>query len=113
MHGSCQCGAVQWTLAAEPAKAIECNCSRCSRTAPLFDFFPAEAFVLERGEDDLTQYNFNRGVVDRLFCRVCGVESFFRMTRPDGAKMVGINLRCIEGFDAAAIPRVQHDGASR
>jgi hypothetical protein len=91
---------------------MQCNCSICSRTGTLLSFVPANAFTLEKGEDSLTDYQFNKKHIHHLFCRVCGVRSFARGQGPNGP-MVAINTRCLEDVDAATLPLQRFDGKSR
>jgi hypothetical protein len=54
---------------------------------------PAAAFRLTQGDDDLTTYQFNTGVARHMFCRHCGIKSFYvPRSHPDG---VSVNARCI------------------
>jgi hypothetical protein len=66
----------------------------CSRTAFLHLIVAREHFKLLRGEDDLTTYTFNTGVAKHLFCKVCGVKSFYvPRSHPD---RYSVNLRCLD-----------------
>ena len=62
-------------------------------------FVPEAAFTLVKGQDDLRDYQFNKHNIHHLFCKTCGVASFARGTRRDGAPMIAINVRCLDGFD--------------
>ena len=94
-HGGCHCGAVAFEVDA-PAHitAQECNCSICSMTGFLHLIVPASRFRLLRGADALTTYTFNTGTARHLFCRHCGVKSFYvPRSNPDG---MDVNLRCLD-----------------
>ena len=70
-------------------------------------------FVLHSGEDNLTLYRFNTEMIDHLFCKTCGIESFARGSDGKGNTMVMINVACLE--DAPPIDRatIKHwDGAN-
>ncbi len=114
-RGSCHCGAVTYEVTTDLAKLVRCNCSRCARLGWVITFVPAERFTLISGADALTDYRFNTGAIAHLFCRTCGIESFARGRTPDGAEMVAVNLRCLEGVDAeaAAATATLVDGRSR
>jgi len=84
----------------------------CGRTGTLLTFVPEAAFTLLQGEADLRDYQFNHKNIHHLFCTTCGVKSFARGTGPDGAKMVAINARCLEGVDISTLPVQHYDGAS-
>jgi hypothetical protein len=93
--GGCHCGAVRFEVTA-PAEVevFECNCSICSKLGYLHLIVPREHFRLLRGEDALSTYTFNTGQARHLFCRSCGVESFYvPRSHPDG---YSVNLRCID-----------------
>ena len=72
----------------------DCNCSVCTRTAYLHLIVPKSRFRLLRGEEFLTTYTFNTGVARHLFCKVCGIKSFYvPRSDPDG---VSVNARCLD-----------------
>jgi hypothetical protein len=51
-------------------------------------------FQLMQGEDDLAEYQFNTGTARHLFCRYCGVKSFYvPRSHPGG---YSVNLNCLE-----------------
>lgn len=94
-RGGCHCGAVAFEFVA-PARVTvqDCNCSICSMTGFLHLIVPASRFVLLRGEDMLEDYTFNTGAARHLFCRRCGIKSFYvPRSNPDG---FSVNLRCVD-----------------
>jgi hypothetical protein len=95
-----------------PSKAFACNCSICSTAGWLLAFAPQSAFKLLAGEDSLRDYQFAKKRSHHLFCSTCGIRSFSRGTGANGTEMVAINLRCLKGFDATALPVETFDGAS-
>lgn len=104
-RGGCHCGAVRFTVRA-PARitAQRCNCSICSRTGFLHLIVPASRFRLVCGEDALAEYRFNTGTARHLFCRHCGVKSFYvPRSHPDG---FSVNVRCLDPDEARTV-RVQ------
>ena len=93
--GGCHCGAVRFEVTA-PAEVevTECNCSICSKLGYLHLIVPRKHFRLLQGEDALSTYTFNTGQARHLFCRNCGVESFYvPRSHPDG---YSVNLRCLD-----------------
>lgn len=55
---------------------------------------PASRFRLLRGADALAQYTFSTGTARHLFCRHCGVKSYYiPRSNPDG---YSINARCLD-----------------
>jgi hypothetical protein len=112
-RGSCQCGAVAFEVDVDISRPVVCNCSRCQRLGSRLAFAPAAGFTLLRGEDELTEYRFNRNVISHLFCRTCGIESFSRGQMPDGTPMVAINVNCLEGVEPLDLPVTRFDGRSK
>lgn len=93
--GGCHCGAVQFEVEApESIECQECNCSICAMSGFLHLIVPPSRFCLLRGEDDLTEYTFNTGTARHLFCRTCGIKSFYiPRSNPDG---YDVNVRCLQ-----------------
>ena len=94
-RGGCHCGAVSFEVDA-PAdlEALDCNCSMCTMTAFVHLIVPASRFRLLKGEDALARYTFNTGVAQHLYCRHCGVKSFYvPRSNPDG---FSVNVRCLK-----------------
>ncbi len=110
--GGCHCGKVRYDVTMSTDKAMSCNCSMCSRKGTLLSFVDVDAFALKSGEDNLTDYQFNKNNIHHLFCKTCGITSFARGTRRDGKPMIAINVRCIDGFDAAKVAIQEVDGKS-
>jgi len=93
--GGCHCGRVRFEVMA-PARlqVTECNCSICSKAGYLHLIVPAQRFKLTSGSDLLTTYSFNTHTAKHLFCRVCGVKSFYvPRSHPDG---FSVNARCLD-----------------
>jgi hypothetical protein len=61
-----------------PVPALDCNCSICSATGFLHIIVPHDDFALESGADALTSYRFGTGAAEHLFCRICGIKSFYQ-----------------------------------
>jgi hypothetical protein len=111
--GRCHCGKVVYEVTLDLGKVTACNCSMCGKKGTLLTFAPAEAFKLLSGEDALTSYQFNKKVINHNFCATCGVTSFAQGRRPsDGAQLVAINARCLDGVDLATLEVKHFDGRS-
>ena len=94
-RGGCHCGAVRFEVRApETLACVRCNCSVCSRSGFLHLIVPKSRFRLIAGEAHLTCYSFNTGVAEHLFCRTCGIKSFYvPRSNPDG---YDVNANCLE-----------------
>ncbi len=107
--GGCHCGRVRFEVDA-PAEieATVCNCSICCMTGFVHLIVPAERFHLLQGEGALTTYTFNTGTARHLFCRHCGVKSFYvPRSHPDG---FSINVNCLEPDTVRSVNRTAFDG---
>lgn len=111
-NGSCQCGAVRYEVTADLDNTVSCNCSRCGRLGSILTFAPEQDFTLLSGEDNLSEYLFNRHAIHHLFCKVCGIQSFARGSTPDGKAMIAVNARCLEGVEPDQLDPKKVDGRS-
>jgi hypothetical protein len=108
-RGGCHCGRVRFEVTA-PAKldVAECNCSMCGKAGYLHLIVPADRFKLLAGKDALSTYTFNTGTAKHLFCKVCGIKSFYvPRSHPDG---VSVNARCLDEGTVAAMTVRQTNG---
>jgi hypothetical protein len=111
-QGSCHCGHISFAVEGHLEQAMECNCSHCSRKGYLLWFVPRAQFELRTPASDLATYTFNKHVIEHHFCPNCGCAPFGFGKDRSGAATAAINVRCLEGVDLAAIPRVAVDGRS-
>jgi hypothetical protein len=106
-QGGCKCGAVAFEASGEIEKLMECNCSICRPKGYLHWFVPAKDFKLERGEDAMGTFKFNKHMLDHRFCQTCGVSPFVQ-----GPGTVAVNARCLQGFDIGSVRVESFDGAA-
>lgn len=107
--GGCHCGRVRFEVSA-PARidVTDCNCSMCTKAGYLHLIVPKDRFRLLSGEDALTAYQFNTGVAKHLFCRVCGIKSFYvPRSHPDA---FSVNVRCLDEGTVQSMNVVKKDG---
>ena len=111
-HGGCHCRRVRFEVdASAQPEVLECNCSICTMTGYLHLIVPAARFRLLQGADDLAEYRFNTGAARHLFCRHCGIKSFYvPRSHPDG---ISVNARCFDGIDLAAVRVIPFDDHHR
>merc|ERR1712018_704140 len=77
--GGCHCGAVRFTVNAPSQLTVyRCNCSICEKKQNDHIIVPHSQFTLLQGEDSLTCYTFNTHQARHLFCKICGVQSFYQ-----------------------------------
>ena len=108
-EGNCHCKAVRFKFAAAADVVVQsCNCSICTMSGFLHLIVPQEQFVLLAGKDDLTEYRFNTKVAKHLFCKTCGVKSYYiPRSNPDG---VSINMNCVDRSTFSDIKIEDFDG---
>jgi hypothetical protein len=111
--GGCHCGAVAFTVELDPAQALKCNCSICSKLGALWAFAPRTKFTLTSGAAAQGDYQFGRKQLHHRFCTRCGIESYAEGNAPDGTPSVGINLRCVDGLDVDGLSPRPFDGRSK
>ncbi|WP_233511036.1 GFA family protein [Dyella psychrodurans] len=76
----------------------DCNCSICAKSGYLHLIVSKSRFKLLQGEESLTTYSFNTGTAKHLFCKICGIKSFYvPRSNPDG---YDVNVRCLEPLPA-------------
>jgi hypothetical protein len=113
-EGGCHCGKIRYRVSLDlEAPVVVCNCSMCGRSGTMLAFGPASQFTLLSGEEALTSYKFNRQVIDHLFCSTCGIKSFARGEGRQGAAMVAVNVRCLDGVDLESLKINKYDGRDK
>ncbi len=108
-RGGCHCGRVRFeVLAPARIEVEECNCSICTKAGFLHLIVPAERFELISGREWLQSYRFNTGTADHLFCRHCGIKSFYvPRSHPDG---YSVNARCLDEGTVDSMTVIPIDG---
>lgn len=99
-------------MTSDLAQIASCNCSICQKRGSLLTFVPASEFKLLAGEDQLTDYQFNKRVIHHLFCKTCGILPFARGEAPGGGEMVAVNIRCLDDVDLDTLAVAPFDGRS-
>lgn len=108
-QGGCHCGRVRFdVLAPEVITVSQCNCSICSKSGYLALIVPRDRFTLKSGEESLAEYTFNTGIAKHLFCKSCGIKSYYvPRSHPDG---VNVNARCLDPGTVQEMTIKQFDG---
>jgi hypothetical protein len=95
LAGGCHCAAVRFAIAVEqPVSVLDCNCSICAKTGFLHLIVPHQEFSLLSGSENLCSYRFGSGAAEHLFCRACGIKSFYQPRSHPQAWSV--NFRCLD-----------------
>ena len=107
--GGCHCGRVKYEIKI-PEKILvnRCSCSICQKSGYLHLIVSENRFKLICGEEDLLEYRFHTGVARHLFCRVCGIKSFYvPRSHPES---FSVNLNCIDLPDEIDVTIKEFDG---
>ena len=107
--GGCHCGQVRFEVdAPRDLEVTECNCSMCRLTGFLHLIVPRSQFRLLTDSDALQEYRFGTGVARHLFCRRCGIKSWYvPRSHPDG---ISVNARCLDPETLGELTVVYFDG---
>jgi hypothetical protein len=90
--GGCHCTAVRFAaLVPAAVEVLDCNCSICAMTGFRHLIVPHSRFTLVSGEASLSSYRFGTGAADHLFCRICGVKSFYQPRSHPEAWSINLN----------------------
>lgn len=95
-QGGCHCGAIRFEIEIpeQPVHVLDCNCSICRMTGFIHIIVPHEQFELLSGRNALASYRFGTGTAEHLFCRHCGVKSFYQpRSHPDAWS---VNANCLD-----------------
>lgn len=107
--GGCHCGAVSFAIkTAEKVDLLDCNCSICSMTGYLHLIVAEADFDLKSGLDQLTSYRFGSGQAEHLFCKSCGIKSFYWPKSHPGS--LSVNFNCLEYGHSLEATRIPFDG---
>ena len=109
ISGGCHCRAVRFEAQVPREVAVlDCNCSICSMTGFRHLIVPHEHFRLLQGEEALSRYRFGTLAAEHLFCRICGIKSFYQpRSHPDAWSL---NLNAVDDIGALSITAVPFDG---
>lgn len=109
MEGGCHCGAVRFRVrAARDLDVLDCNCSMCSKSGYLHLIVHARDFELLAAASALEEYRFGTETARHLFCRRCGIKSFYvPRSHPEG---FSVNARCLDEGQVRSIRVRPYDG---
>jgi hypothetical protein len=100
--GGCSCGAVRYTLSAEPVRAFQCQCRDCQMDSggghsSVF-VFPRAALEVSGEVREIARLSERGNTKRKGFCPACGVSIY---NKPDAVPdMVGIYVGSLD--DASA-----------
>jgi len=109
ISGGCHCGEVRFEAdVPDRVELLDCNCSICSMTGFRHLIVPHGDFRLLAGADALSSYRFGTRTAEHLFCRHCGVKSFYQPRSHPGAWSV--NFNAVESAEGLTVSVSVFDG---
>jgi hypothetical protein len=124
---TCHCGDARIQLPRTPASAKSCNCSFCDRTGAVWAYFSPEEVQIQA--EGARTYSGSDGMNQHHFCGRCGMHvwgdspDWASVYNADGkpkagfepgampaTRIVGVNLRLVDGLDWSAIEVEAVDG---
>ena len=101
-NGSYHCQAVTFEIDTDFPELTTCDCSICLRKNALMVKVHESSMRILSGSDSLAKYQFHTNTAEHYFCKTCGIYPFHRKrVTPD---FYGVNVFCLEDFDATSIP---------
>lgn len=92
IEGGCHCKAVRFEAEVPAAvEVLDCNCSVCAMTGFRHLIVAHNDFALLSGSEALASYRFGTGAAEHLFCRRCGVKSFYQPRSHPKAWSINVN----------------------
>lgn len=107
--GGCHCKQIQFeVLGEENIQILNCTCSICSIVNYKHYIVNKSKFKLIKGKDLLSNYTFNTKTAKHIFCKICGIKSFYiPRSHPDS---ISVNLNCIYSNTVKKIKIIKFDG---
>ena len=111
-RGGCHCQRVRFKVKAPESVVVwDCNCSNCLMRRNVHFIVPKEDFELEESSKEfLTEYTFNTHTAKHLFCKVCGITSFYiPRSNQDG---FAVTVNCIDPGTITNVEVKTYDGVN-
>ena len=107
--GSCHCKQIQFeVIGKNNIQVLDCSCSICSIVNYKHYVVDKSQFKLLKGKKYISTYTFNTKVAKHMFCKICGIKSFYiPRSHPDS---ISINLNCINSKTINKVKIIKFDG---
>ena len=107
--GGCHCKQIQFeVIGEENIQVLDCSCSICSIVNYKHYIVSKSKFKLIKGKKFLSTYTFNTKVAKHIFCKICGIKSFYvPRSHPES---ISVNVNCINSKTIKSIKVIEFDG---
>ena len=96
--GGCACGAIRYSIAAEPVAMVDCQCRQCQRESGTGHashlVFPQAAATVSGEATHWKLVGDNGTAKSRAFCPACGAPVY--MTFPDGPDLITVRAASLD-----------------
>ena len=99
LHGRCHCGDIVFSTPTrlDFAAARRCDCSLCRRRWAVMVSCPLDQFILEKGAESLSLYQWNTAIAKHYFCKTCGI--YTHHIRRSDLSVYGVNIGCFDDIN--------------
>ena len=99
LHGRCHCGDIVFSTPTrlDFAAARRCDCSLCRRRWAVMVSCPLDQFILEKGAESLSLYQWNTVIAKHYFCKTCGI--YTHHNRQSNPSVYGVNICCLDDIN--------------
>ena len=113
LNGTCNCGALNWSLDGDPGSITACNCTLCRRYGALWAYdYEGERIHIGGPSSTYTRAGQADPVLEIHFCSTCGCVLCWRALRleKDGRRRMAVNIRLAPLEAIADLPIDHFDG---
>jgi len=109
IFGGCHCSTIRFKALVSPqVTTLLCNCSICRLTGFEHLIVPHAEFTLLCGQENLLSYQFGTKKAEHLFCKVCGVKSFYQpRSHPEA---FSVHVAALDNAEVLKITQKLFDG---
>ncbi len=103
---SCHCGKVEAeiNISNDLEKILRCNCSICKRKGAVMSMVKNEDFIIIKGKETLSLYQFHSKVAKHYFCSCCGIYTHHHPR--SNPSLTGFNIGCIDDINVFEIENI-------
>jgi len=93
IEGKCHCGAVSFSVPSMPKSLTNCNCSLCSRVAPLWAYYKIQDVEINSAPGATIAYSHGDKNLALHSCKNCGCTTHWERLKSTMPNRMGVNFR--------------------